>query len=161
MNPINHERFGTTYSIIAVNPTPVLNFTILVYYHLKSSLLAGGKWTQLLLLLSKRRKMWIAKLPSGQITWYFHSWGGALWYAGTVAGKNICLTPSALIMGKIILDAPWRQEVCRVTKMIPKSVEKLIIEKGTVQLTELYSERLGYIAFCFRRRFSYQLKERT
>lgn len=34
-----------------------------------------------------------------------HSAGGALYKAGTVAGKNICLTPSALMIGKIMPDA--------------------------------------------------------
>ncbi|WRX11398.1 hypothetical protein QQP08_003885 [Theobroma cacao] len=39
----------------------------------------------------------------------YQSTGGALYSAGTVAGKNICLTPSALIMGKIIPDALCRK----------------------------------------------------
>jgi hypothetical protein len=32
--------------------------------------------------------------------------GGDLWYAGTITGKNICLTPSPFIIGKMIPDAP-------------------------------------------------------
>jgi hypothetical protein len=32
--------------------------------------------------------------------------GGALGYGGTITGKNICLIPSAFIVGKMIPDAP-------------------------------------------------------
>lgn len=37
--------------------------------------------------------------------------GGALWYAGIVVGKNICLTPSAFIMGNMILDAACKKGI--------------------------------------------------